>query len=51
MCSLNKRDVSMSQVGVYFTEVEHAGQSTKYVPRSVQVDLEASVLDRVSAIQ
>ncbi|PSR74248.1 hypothetical protein PHLCEN_2v9992 [Hermanssonia centrifuga] len=47
MCSFDKRDVPMSQVGVYFTEVEHAGQSTKYVPRSVQVDLEASVLDRI----
>ena len=36
------------QVGVYFTEIEHSGMRTKYVPRSVQVDLEEGVCNRVS---
>ena len=35
------------QVGVYFTEVDH-GEKIKYVPRSVQIDLEDGVLNRVS---
>ena len=35
------------QVGVYFSEVDH-GEKIKYVPRSVQVDLEDGVLNRVS---
>lgn len=35
-----------SQVGTYFTEVESSGQH-RYVPRSIQVDLEVGVLDRV----
>jgi hypothetical protein len=34
-------------VGVYFTEVEGMG-ATKYVPRSVQIDLEDGVCNRVS---
>lgn len=34
------------QAGVYFTEVNPDGHS-KYVPRSVQVDLEAGVCNRV----
>ena len=38
---------SLLQVGVYFTEVDH-GQKIKYVPRSVQIDLEDGVLNRVS---
>ena len=41
----------VSQVGVYFTEVENAGGKTKYVPRSVQVDLESGVCDRVCEIE
>ena len=35
------------QVGVYFSEVDH-GDKIKYVPRSVQIDLEDGVLSRVS---
>jgi hypothetical protein len=38
---------TLLQVGVYFTEVDH-GQKIKYVPRSVQIDLEDGVLNRVS---
>ena len=38
----------MVQTGVYFTEVESVDATeTKYVPRSIQVDLEAGVCDRV----
>lgn len=37
------------QVGVYFTEVDH-GEKIKYVPRSVQIDLEDGVLNRVSLL-
>ena len=37
----------MTQTGVYFTEVESHGP-TKYVPRSVQIDLEAGVCNHVS---
>ncbi|MCQ6264024.1 hypothetical protein MLD55_19075, partial [Alcanivorax sp. MM125-6] len=36
----------MQRTGVYFTEVEYGG-TTRYVPRSVQVDLEAGVCDRL----
>ena len=36
------------QVGVYFSEVDH-GDKIKYVPRSVQIDLEDGVLSRVSS--
>ena len=39
-------DLGMSKV--WFDEIEHAGQATKYVPRSVQVDLEEGVCNRVS---
>ena len=39
----------VSQVEVFFTEVEISGFANKYVPRSVQVDLEEGVCDRVSA--
>ena len=35
------------KVGVYFSEVDH-GEKIKYVPRSVQIDLEDGVLNRVS---
>ncbi|KII89672.1 hypothetical protein PLICRDRAFT_39808 [Plicaturopsis crispa FD-325 SS-3] len=34
------------RAGVYFTEVESAGKS-KYIPRSVQIDLESGVCDRI----
>jgi hypothetical protein len=37
---------TMFQTGVYFTEVESTNGS-KYVPRSIQVDLESGVCDRV----
>ncbi|CAL1716086.1 unnamed protein product [Somion occarium] len=32
--------LQLARVGVYFNEVEHSGSRTKYVPRSVQIDLE-----------
>lgn len=38
------------QVGVYFTEVEYAGR-TRFVPRSVQVDLEAGVCNKVRSTE
>ena len=34
------------KLNVYFTEVD-SGTTKKYVPRSVQVDLESGVTDRV----
>lgn len=34
---------------MYFTEVEYAGK-VRYVPRSVQVDLEASVCNKVRSV-
>ena len=37
------------QVGVYFSEVDH-GDKIKYVPRSVQIDLEDGVLNRVGLL-
>ncbi|KAI0787979.1 beta-tubulin 2 [Fomes fomentarius] len=37
----------LARLGVYFTEVEHAGSSDKYVPRSVQIDLEEGVCNRI----
>ena len=37
---------SLLKVETYFTEV-NAGSVAKYVPRSVQIDLEAGVCDRV----
>lgn len=43
-------DLFRLKVGVYFNEVEHSGKAMKYVPRSVQIDLEAGVCDRVCAI-
>lgn len=40
-----------SQTGVYFDQVEARGDSDiKYVPRSIQVDLEPGVLNRVSCL-
>ncbi|KAJ7082877.1 beta-tubulin 2 [Mycena belliarum] len=39
--------VQLQQVGVYFSEVNHAGSQPKYVPRSLQIDLEAGVCERV----
>lgn len=43
-------DLCRSQAGVYFTQVDSSGP-TKYVPRSVQVDLEAGVCNRVGLIE
>ncbi|KAI0784566.1 beta-tubulin 2 [Abortiporus biennis] len=37
----------LARVGVYFTEVENSGEAIKYVPRSVQVDLESGVCDHI----
>jgi len=39
--------LQLPRVGVYFTEVEQAGEPTKYVPRSVQVDLEDGVCNQI----
>ena len=41
----------VAQVGVFFTEIEHSGMPNKYVPRSVQIDLEEGVCDRVSTFE
>ncbi|KAL1949689.1 hypothetical protein VTO73DRAFT_8570 [Trametes versicolor] len=38
--------LQIARVGVYFTEVQSSG-ANKYVPRSVQVDLENGVCDRI----
>lgn len=40
-------DLQLVRAGVFFTEVENQGSETKYVPRSVQIDLEAGVCDRI----
>ncbi|PIL29829.1 hypothetical protein GSI_08036 [Ganoderma sinense ZZ0214-1] len=37
----------LARVGVFFTEVELTGLPTKYVPRSVQIDLEEGVTNRI----
>ncbi|OCH94831.1 beta-tubulin 2 [Obba rivulosa] len=37
----------LPRVGVFFDEVEQSGSGIKYVPRSVQVDLEEGVCDRI----
>jgi tubulin beta len=37
----------MYQAGVYFNEVETSSGPTKFIPRSVQVDLEDGVSRRV----
>ncbi|KAF8220432.1 beta-tubulin 2 tubb2 [Tricholoma matsutake] len=41
--------LQLQRTGVYFTEVEstEGTQGTKFVPRSIQVDLEAGVCDRL----
>ncbi|KAH9902606.1 beta-tubulin 2 [Cubamyces lactineus] len=39
--------LQLARVGVYFTEVELSGSPNKYVPRSVQIDLEEGVCDRI----
>ncbi|KAF7327387.1 Tubulin beta chain [Mycena kentingensis (nom. inval.)] len=38
--------LQLQHIGVYFSEV-NSGSQTKYVPRSLQLDLEAGVCDRV----
>ncbi len=35
------------QIETYFTEIDLPGESKKYVPRSIQVDLEEGVTNRV----
>ena len=40
---------SLVKVETYFSEV-NAGSVAKYVPRSVQIDLEAGVCDRVRTL-
>ncbi|KIY65567.1 beta-tubulin 2 [Cylindrobasidium torrendii FP15055 ss-10] len=41
-----KRDEEINRVGVFFTEVD-GGSAPRYVPRSIQVDLEQGVIDKV----
>lgn len=41
-------DLQLVRAGVYFSEVNH-GQGMKYVPRSVQVDLEAGVFNKIQS--
>ena len=38
------------QAGVYFDEIVSAGSASRYVPRSVQIDLETGVCDSVRAV-
>lgn len=38
------------QAGVYFDEIVSAGGATRYVPRSVQIDLETGVCDSVRVV-
>ncbi|KAF8622856.1 hypothetical protein AX15_006700 [Amanita polypyramis BW_CC] len=38
--------LQLQRAGVYFTEVE-SGSATKYVPRSIQIDLEAGVCNKL----
>jgi len=37
----------LERLNVYFTEVDISGSADKYVPRSVQVDLESGVCERI----
>ncbi|KAJ3490845.1 hypothetical protein NLI96_g1125 [Meripilus lineatus] len=39
--------LQLPRVGVYFTEVEQSGETTRYVPRSVQIDLEEGVCNHI----
>ncbi|KAH8100780.1 beta-tubulin 2 [Cristinia sonorae] len=41
--------LQLARVGVYFTEVENNGKASKYVPRSVQIDLEDGVINQIRA--
>ena len=51
VCLIGRSPRLNVQVGVYFTEVELSGSPNKYVPRSVQIDLEEGVCDRVSELR
>ncbi|KAF5342343.1 hypothetical protein D9611_001343 [Ephemerocybe angulata] len=42
--------LQLQRVGTYFDEIESSG-ATKYVPRSVQVDLEAGVCNKSRSVQ
>lgn len=44
------RSEGRRQAGTYFSEVEGNDKTLRYVPRSVQVDLEAGVTNRVSGL-
>jgi tubulin beta len=37
----------LERAGVYFTQVDNTGSRAKYVPRSIQLDLEAGVCNRI----
>ncbi|KAL5526930.1 TUBB2 [Sanghuangporus sanghuang] len=39
--------LQLAKANVYFTEVDAGGNSLRYVPRSVQIDLESGVINRI----
>ncbi|KAH8831875.1 beta-tubulin 2 [Flagelloscypha sp. PMI_526] len=43
---IGKNDLELARIGVYFREV---GEKMRYVPRSIQIDLENGVTDRVKS--
>jgi len=49
-CSLLTSDISHSQAGVYCTQVDSSGP-TKYILRSIQVDLKSGVCNRISLVE
>lgn len=47
---MSKDATRLDRIGTYFQEVEPSGgKPARYVPRSVQLDLEGGVLQRVSS--
>ncbi|KAI0806136.1 beta-tubulin 2 [Irpex lacteus] len=40
-------DLQLARIETYFTEIDLPGESKKYVPRSIQVDLEEGVTNRI----
>lgn len=49
---MSKNPLQLDRIGTYFEEIEpRAGTPARYVPRSVQIDLEGGVIGRVSNTQ
>jgi tubulin beta len=45
----SKDPLQLDRIGTYFEEIEpRAGVPARYVPRSIQIDLEGGVINRVS---